>query len=82
MRMLVVIPFLLVLVGCAQTAERTVGNSNSAFNVEKCFTDDDGYTVKRFYDNGRFHYYVTPKGSVNTTQNQGKTRYVERIDTE
>ena len=29
--------------------------------VEELFTDSDGYTMKRFYYNGKFHYYHVKK---------------------
>ncbi len=45
--------------GCAGKAEKSV-QVNAEFKVETLFTDADGYTVKRFRDNGEWRYYVTP----------------------
>jgi hypothetical protein len=57
----------------AVTVEQT---NNPDVKSEVLFTDAEGYTVKRFYDNGRYHYYVLPAGEVHEAQveQSGKTQ--------
>jgi hypothetical protein len=52
----------LVLCGCnkAITKKQVGRTDNAEADVEVLFTDADGYTVKRFMDNGYPRYYVTP----------------------
>jgi hypothetical protein len=69
-----------VLVLCFyDSGNKAVGvenTNNPNVKSESLFTDAEGYTVKRFYDNGRYHYYVVPAGEVREAQEEqsGKTR--------
>lgn len=53
---------LLFLLGCSIGPERKEKTTNDSAKVEVLFIDADGYTVKRFYDNTDWRYYVTPAG--------------------
>jgi len=71
----------MLAIGCAGKAEKSV-QVNSEFAVDTLFTDSDGYTIKRFHDNGRFHYYVTPgpAKTIGVVQN-GKAKFDDMIET-
>ena len=58
---------LLFMTGCSVSIEETSRKktSNNQVQVEVLFTDDEGYTVKRFNDKGHWRYYVTPRGKTN-----------------
>ena len=58
MRTLVIV-VLLLLGGCEEPAASYKPVNNSTYSVNVLFTDDDGFTVKRFRDHGEYHYYVT-----------------------
>jgi hypothetical protein len=77
-------PFLVVMLaasGCMADAEKNEKVSNKSVKVEVLFTDDEGFTVKRFYD-GHYRYYVTPAGRTLTDYQQGKNHRVrEDVDT-
>ena len=51
--------------GCRGRApESTLRVSNRAYTIDRLFTDENGCTVYRFYDEGRYHYYVVdPRGA-------------------
>lgn len=71
------------LVGCVNQID-PVMTKNSGVNakIETLFTDEDGYTVKRFYDHGHYRYYVTPgpAKTISVFQN-GKLLIPEEIGT-
>jgi len=46
--------------GCQEISGKPAKTDNPGATVEVLFTDADGYTVKRFQDKNRYHYYVTP----------------------
>ena len=54
----------LVSIGCDKPAQSTYTPSNSNFQVEVLFTDNEGFTVKRFADGSRNYYYVTGPGAA------------------
>lgn len=73
--------FIVLLAGCSIEPMGTRSTNNSKAKVEVLFTDENGYTVHKFYDAGEYHYYVTPQGSVSSTHNAGRTTYQETIHT-
>ena len=92
LRYLVVIGgvLLLAIVGGAAILDKLTTNepvaveesSNPSIVNEILFTDGDGYTVHRFYDRGRAHYYVTPGPAVSASANiEGKRSRYEAIHT-
>jgi hypothetical protein len=58
--MLTALLALVLCCGCSEISGRPAKTDNPSASVQVLFTDSDGYTVKRFEDKGRFHYYVTP----------------------
>jgi hypothetical protein len=82
-RIIVVMCVALLLCGCGHkvTGTKTV-TSNPTAEVEILFVDSDGYTVKRFFDQGRYHYYVTP-GPAKTVNlvPSGKTSDSQTVQT-
>jgi len=78
MKLFATLAFLcLFLTGCDKQAEKSITTSNSAVKAEVLFTDENGFTVHRFYDGGHNRYYVTPSGETMTTNRvqNGKTSY-------
>ncbi len=78
----IAICLVMLCVGCAREAEKPIKVSNTNFDVEKIFTDENGYSVYRFYDE-YYRYYVTGP-NVMSTQYQvlvGKTTRPESIST-
>ena len=74
----------IVVGGCAkQSVSGPAKTNNPAVPVETLFVDPDGNTVRRFYDDGHYHYYVVgPKtATVSATQPQNKSSRVEAIPT-
>lgn len=73
----------LFLAGCANSGiSKSKTDNPSIATVDVLFTDADGFTVKRFYDAGRFCYYATPGPSVVTySHTDGKTTTIHSIPT-
>lgn len=64
------------LAGCMRQSEATKNTSNAEFKSEVLFTDENGYTVHRFFD-GNYRYYVTPSGQTEfTTGGKVKTNHI------
>lgn len=57
-----------LLVGCQKEPETTVRKGN--FKVEKLFTDSQGCTVSRFYDD-RTVYYTNCRGQASSEESCG-----------
>lgn len=53
---------LLLLAGCARQELSTARTDNPNFTPDRLFTQD-GCTVYRFLDAGRYHYFATCPGS-------------------
>lgn len=68
------------LIGCCghTTPVSSGKTTNKDVQVETLFTDEEGYTVKRFTDNYRDHYYVVPTGDVVTSWTEARGRYYQR----
>lgn len=71
----------IIICGCAKQPKETRQTDNPEVPVELLF-EHDGYKIYRFYDDGRYHYYVTPIGSTITDQSAGKTTYPENVVTD
>ena len=54
-----------ILIGCySQKPERTLPVSNKDYQIDQLFTDNNGCTIYRFYDQGDYRYYlVGPAGA-------------------
>lgn len=76
---------LVLLVGCDKTNPKPFGSTetnNSTIKVEHLFTDEDGYTVKRFNYGQSTYVYVTPGPAlVRQTYPVGKLRVHREIPT-
>jgi hypothetical protein len=73
-----------MLAGCAviKPESENVTTSNQSARITVLFTDADGYTVKKFTDNYRDHYYVTPgPARVITHYPSGKAQLPEGVTT-
>ena len=69
--LLLIIPFLLLLTGCASAGLETNQTENVNFQIDKLFTVE-GCRVYRFKDNLRYHYITTCEGSVTGYSSCGK----------
>lgn len=69
--------------GCEEPERPKTQTTNSKnYTVDVLFTDADGFTVKRFHDGGRDHYYVIGAAmGTESTQRAGKISYPEQIPT-
>jgi hypothetical protein len=72
---------LALLCGCTVDGERKLTTSNKEIKAQVVFTDEDGYTVKRFNDGNNYRYYVTPVGRVESIEQKGKTQRPDSIQT-
>jgi hypothetical protein len=54
-----------ILVGCySPKPERVLPVSNNDYQIDQLFTDHNGCTIYRFYDQGDYRYYlVGPAGA-------------------
>ena len=65
----------------------TDSKAPSGYRVQTLFTDSDGYTVKKFHSEGRWHHYVVRRDeatAINTHSRQtGKhrTTFDENVET-
>ena len=77
---------LLGITGCKpsgwspKSAQADTKTSNTNFDVELLFVND-GVKVYRFYDAGRYRYYTDARGSVQWSEQSGKTTTTQEIPT-
>ena len=77
------------LIGCQQPKPNVIKEektNNNEIKVEVLFTDEDGFTVKRFFDEGHYRYYVTPGpadagGGVTIQQGKARITKTENVPT-
>lgn len=72
---------LALVCGCGVSPVKVDSTDNRQTTVDVLFTDQDGYTVKRFYD-GSYRYYVTPgPARAEWSRTAGKVVVPESIST-
>lgn len=70
----------LVLAGCKDPNNNSIdqNTSNPSYSVRKLFTNE-GCTAYRFYDDGRYRYYVVCDADKQVTVNSGYSEMVGKV---
>lgn len=70
----------LALMGCQDPNDKSVveDTSNPVYSVRKLFTND-GCTAYRFYDDGRYRYYVVCDSNQRVTTSTGYSEMVGKV---
>lgn len=67
---------LLIVVSCAKDPVESKRTGNNDITLDLLFKND-GCSVYRFYDAGRYRYFSDCRGDINTNGSCGKNCYID-----